>query len=325
MLVVRAIQMAAIVATAGVFAFVFLVLPRASREILPAEGKELARWVWLTCVWGVLLALASWLLWLALVAASMSAKAIGQALSVDVLSAVLSGTTFGKVWLLRFGLMLILAAEIFLSQRRAHGSAPALEPIGAFLASALLITLPWASHAVGTESSMRPVHLAADAAHILGAGLWLGALVPLLFVLSVARSSGDRAWQSLAAIATQRFSLLGIVAITLLLLTGLINAWLLVGSFPALFETSYGRLVSLKVVLFVVIVAIAGVNRLKLRPRLSANEDWDERARGALKKLRRNVIAEIWLGATILAIVGGLGVTPPSAHEHHRMQDHRHS
>ena len=45
------------------------------------------------------------------------------------------------------------------------------------------MTLAWAGHAVGTERSVRPFHLTADALHLLGAGLWLGALVPLLLVL----------------------------------------------------------------------------------------------------------------------------------------------
>jgi len=92
-----------------------------------------------------------------------------------------------------------------------------------------------------------------------------------------------------------------------------------------LLETSYGRLVSLKVVLFVGIVSIAAVNRLKLRPQLPADGGWDERSERALEKLWRNVIAEICLGAIILAIVGGLGLTSPSAHEQHHIGNHLHT
>ncbi len=74
------------------------------------------------------------------------------------------------------------------------------------------------------------------------------------------------AWSALAAIATQRFSSLGLIAVTTLLVTGLINAWFLVGSVPALIETPYGQLLSTKVALLAAIVSIAAVNRLKLRP-----------------------------------------------------------
>ena len=87
----------------------------------------------------------------------------------------------------------------------------------------------------------------------------------------------------------------------------------------ALVDTDYGRLVALKVALFVVIVATAVVNRLKLRPRLSAAD-----ARSTLVALRRNALAELCLGVAILAVVASLGLTPPSAHDHEHMEDHLH-
>ena len=133
------------------------------------------------------------------------------------------------------------------------------------------------------------------------------------------------AWSALAAIATQRFSSLGLIAVTTLLVTGLINAWFLVGSVPALIETPYGQLLSTKVALLAAIVSIAAVNRLKLRPRLPAGGDWHEAAQAALQRLRRNVIAEILLGAVILVIAGTLGTMRPPFHthgpavEHHRV------
>src|SRR5207244_4425680 len=108
----------------------------------------------------------------------------------------------------------------------------------------------------------------------------------------------------LAAIATRRFSTLGVLAVVTLVVTGLINAWFLVGSFPALIETSYGRLVSTKMVLFAIIVSIAAFNRLKLMPGLTAGGNRDDMSQAALERLWRNVIAEVCLGAIILAIVG---------------------
>jgi putative copper resistance protein D len=131
----------------------------------------------------------------------------------------------------------------------------------------------------------------------------------------------------LAAIATQRFSALGVFAVATLLISGFLNAYFLVGSFEALANTTYGRLVALKVGLFVVIVSIAAVNRLKLRPRLSVDRDWGDTAKDALSTLRRNVIAELCLGAAILAAVAALGLTPPSVHRHEQMEhqpDHSH-
>jgi len=95
----------------------------------------------------------------------------------------------------------------------------------------MLMTLAWAGHAVGTATSVQPLHLAADAFHLLGAGPWLGALVPLPLVLARARITPAHRSHVLASEATRRFSRLGIFAVATLALTGLINAWLLVGDF----------------------------------------------------------------------------------------------
>src|SRR5262249_17729990 len=162
------------------------------------------------------------------------------------------------------------------------------------LAAALLMSLAWVGHAVGTPPPLRALHLASDAAHLFGAGLWLGALVPLLFVWQAAARSRLPAWHSLAGLATNPFSSLGVVAVAALALTGFINASVLVGSFAALIDTDYGRLVALKVALFVVIVAIAAFNRFKLRPLLSAAD-----ARSTVVALRRNALVELCLGAAI--------------------------
>lgn len=323
MFVVRLAQMAAVVLLAGAFAFAFLVLPPAARQNERAASDQLDRWLGRCCAWALPLALVSWLFWLAFVAERMS----GKAPDYDVLATVLSRTTFGQLWSLRFGLMLLLAVQIFLSYRPARAHSPWVRVAGAGLALVVLMSLPWAGHTVGTQQPLRVIHLTADAAHLLGAGLWLGALAPLLFVLHAARRSDSPDWHALAAIATQRFSALGVFAVATLLISGFLNAYFLVGSFEALANTTYGRLVALKVGFFVVIVSIAAVNRLKLRPRLSLDRDWGDTAKDALSTLRRNVIAELCLGAAILAAVAGLGITPPSVHRHDQVDhpgDHLH-
>jgi hypothetical protein len=51
-------------------------------------------------------------------------------------------------------------------------------------------------------------------------------------------------------------------------LTGIVNAWILVGSFKALTATEYGHLLMGKTALFAAMLMIAAVNRLRLTPRL---------------------------------------------------------
>jgi len=66
--------------------------------------------------------------------------------------------------------------------------------------------------------------------------------------------------------AVLRLSTLGIVSVVTLVATGIINILMLVGSVAALVGTDYGRLLLVKIALFLVMLAIAGVNRLLLTP-----------------------------------------------------------
>jgi len=321
MFLVRAIHIGATVLAAGAFAFFFLIARGALKENGAGAGADVDRWLRLITGWSLLVALASWLAWFALVSASMSGRAITQALAPDIAITVLTRTTFGHVWTLRLALMALLAGELFVSRKRTPAGSGGIRWLGGVLTACLLMTLAGAGHAVATERPDRLLHLASDAAHLLAAGLWLGALVPLLLVLTRARA-GASGWHAFAADTTERFSAVGVFAVAMLLATGVINAWLLVGSFSALVETPYGQMLSLKLALFGVIIAIAAVNRLKLRPRLLTDAESDGAPRAAITALWRNVIVEICLGAIILLIVGVLGVTPPSIHM--RMHEHMH-
>jgi len=284
--IVRALHLAATVAAAGAFAFRFLVLPR-------TQAISVEPWLRRICAWGIALALASWLSWLVLLAASMSGRPLAQAWHSDVLVTVLARTTFGHAWILRSVLFLALAAKLAWSGRKAH-----LDGLEAALAVAALVSVAWTGHAVGTN----PWHLVSDALHLLGVGLWLGALLPLLLVLGRARGAATPAWQALAHACTRRFSALGVTAMALLVITGLVNASFLVGSLAAM-ASPYGQLLAAKLTLLVAILMLAAINRWRLMPS------------EAIKPLWRNALAELCLGAGILAIVGVLGMTEPPAHQ----------
>lgn len=108
----------------------------------------------------------------------------------------------------------------------------------------------------------------------------MGGLLPLWLVFRLAMT--DQSLGSTMQVATHRFSTLGVLAIGTLLATGFVNAWVLVGTLPALFETGYGRLLLLKIALFADMVAIASVNRFRLTPRLPRREPTDQLARNML-------------------------------------------
>jgi putative copper resistance protein D len=103
------------------------------------------------------------------------------------------------------------------------------------------------------------------------------------------------------------------VSVGTLLVTGIVNAWILVGSIHALIVTGYGQLLLVKLVVFAIMLGFAATNRFWLTPRLALSSENDPQLE-ALRQLTRNSVAEIALGLTIFAIVGVLGTLHPAIH-----------
>jgi uncharacterized membrane protein len=149
--------------------------------------------------------------------------------------------------------------------------------------------------------------------HLIAAAAWVGALVPLALFLAVAK---DDASLAAARTATLRFSALGVASVATLFVTGSINSWYLVGGVAEFVGTDYGRLLLVKIALFLGMVAIAAVNRFHLTPAIANTPDTAV-ARQALWQLRRNAAIEATAGAVIVGIVAVLGTLPPASHAHH--------
>lgn len=172
------------------------------------------------------------------------------------------------------------------------------------MAAALVGSLAWAGHAIGGRGVEGLLHPAADVLHLIAAAAWVGALVPLALLLTM--TGVDAASLATARTATVRFSTLGIVSVATILITGIVNTWYLAGSIPALVGTDYGRLLLIKIALFLGMVGIAAFNRLRLTPRLVQNADVPN-AQAARRLLSRNATVEATLSAAIIAIVAVLG------------------
>jgi putative copper resistance protein D len=236
---------------------------------------------------------------IALVLCQAAAMAGSPAAAVDyaAVSAVLLETRFGRVWCWH----LLLAAILALACLGRHPR----RPVVLFLSLGLLASLGWVGHAAMDDGSTRIAHELNQTAHLLAAGLWLGGLVPLAWVLrQVRRQPGDFEI-SVTRDALRNFSHMGYAAVVLIALTGAINTLFLVGSLDAMFDTPYGRLLAFKILLFLVMVVVALINRFRLAPRLSGDP-------GALRALGRTVALEQGLALSVLAIVSVLGTWPPA-------------
>ncbi len=321
---VRAIHFGATIMVAGVAFFIVFIAEPAFRKTgasagLPAIVRQRLAWIaWIA----LLLMVLSGAAWLVLVAQSMSDGSLADVFSEGTLWTVLTQTGFGRVWLARFVLACLLAALFAPFLLAGRSKSVWINVAVVALAAALVGTLAWAGHAVGGIGVEGIIHPAADVLHLLAATAWVGMLLPLALLLWTAeRDAGSVA---MARGAATRFSTFGVASVGTLLITGAINTWYLAGSVPALTDTDYGRLLLLKVVLFLGMVAIAAVNKLRLTPGLTVEASVSA-TQDALRQLRRNTAIEVAVGAAVIAVVALLGVTPPGLVEEAMPHAHHHS
>jgi putative copper resistance protein D len=294
----RAVHFAATAMTAGNILFQAAIAGPVSRG--QADVAAVVRARALRISWfGVAIAVISGTIWLMLQTVSMSGMPLDQALTPDVLSTIVNDTQFGQVTVIRAGIVICLVVCLVCDR------AAIAQWLGLATSFALAAALAWTGHAGSTFGAMGYLHLAADSLHVLAAAAWIGGLLPLILFLRIARRSNS---PLLASDAVGRFSTLGIVAVATLMLTGVINTAILVGSVRALFVTEYGQLLLIKLALFTVMLTFAAINRLSLTPRLDKSDD---AARGALI---RSSTMELALGLVIFAMVGVLGTLHPAIH-----------
>lgn len=297
----RAAHFAATAATAGTLLFRAVVAEPAlhsAEQLKPAVEGRLRGLVWS----GLAISLISGVPWLLLQAAAMSGQTFGEALTSGAVVTVLNETQFGLVSEIRLALAILLALCLAFDRRQTARWLALVTAVG------LVAAIAWTGHAASTPSSLGVLHLAADALHLCGAAAWTGGLMSLALLLNMFRRHREFAGPMFQLDVVRRFSLLGMASVAALVISGIVNAWILVGSFRALVLTDYGWILMLKIAAFLAMVALAGVNRLWLTPRLAAPDGTPLRA------LARNTVAEIVLALFIFAIVGVLGMLHPAAH-----------
>lgn len=296
----RAIHFGATMLVFGEIVFVASVAGVAWRRTAAASNAGLDRHSFVVCAAALAAGALSGVAWLLVEAMQMAGATIGDVIGNATVVVVLRETEFGHVFLLRALLWLALGVSLVAMRTRAPSRMRVC--IAVAVAAAYLATLAGAGHAAAANGgTVRIVHIGADALHLLAAGAWLGALPPLVWCLMHAPSP------SAVLRLAQRFSVLGIACVLVLIASGIVNSLFLVGSFAALFGTAYGQLLDVKLALFAAMLAIAATNRFRLTPRLASGDT-------SRRSLRRNAMLEIAGGVGIVGIVGALGTMVPGAH-----------
>jgi copper transport protein len=204
------------------------------------------------------------------------------------------GSTFGAVMLVRLGVILAAAFLLRPLLRGDGGESKADLALLGVLGVAALATWPLTGHP--TASPVAGVSVVVDAIHLAAASVWLGGLVMLAAFLL--RKANERELGAILPI----WSRWAATAVTALILAGTVQALIEVSSLDGLVNSTYGRLILIKIALVVAVLGVAAVSRRMVRGRTAESEP---------RGLRRIVIAELAITAVILGVTSALVQIPP--------------
>ncbi|GAB2830564.1 copper resistance protein CopC [Streptomyces chlorus] len=165
----------------------------------------------------------------------------------------------GIALLARVALLVLTAAALLRLPRlpRGHGepadrTPPARLAVGTVLAVALALT--WASAEHASAGIQVPLAMTSSVLHLLAMACWLGGLTALLIILFRADTPPPVA-------TVTRFSRLAFLSVTVLVVTGVYQSWRGLGSWSALADSSYGRTLTVKLVVTAALLLAAGLSR----------------------------------------------------------------
>jgi copper transport protein len=209
---------------------------------------------------------------------------------------LLLGTAWGRTWL--YGalgsLAVVVACRAHVAGRRGAGA------VSSVLILAMGVFPAVTGHA--NAGDLRRFTLAADVLHVWAMGGWVGGLATIL-LLEWAHRHGPIPSGSLLRELIPHFSPVAMTSVGVLSLTGLFASWVHVDGVGALFGTTYGRLLLLKLALVGGVLGLGAINFRRLTPRLDTPE-----GPGAM---RRSAGVELGIAGLVLVVTAVLVRTSP--------------
>jgi copper transport protein len=290
----RGLHFIALTLLLGTLGFRLLLLPRLRLE--SAVALDVRRRVWRTAAFAVLALVSAVVVRLWLESAALHGTE--RALDRGLLSFMLTGTSWGRVWIVQAWLLGLFAAAVAAAR-------PARDRFALFIAvpAALgLAAIPALSgHAADTTGSGILVVIN-DTLHVAAAGAWLGTLAMIGVAAVPALTRADTAPERPIADMIERFSPLALTAAAVLILSGVVNSLLHFGSLGQLVSTAYGRTLLIKLALVIGVLATGAYNWRRLRPRLGGA--------GSVPWLRRNIVLELTFALAVFAATAYLTGLP---------------
>lgn len=286
-------------------------LGRHTDELTPVLVR---RWLWLAWPALGLLIVVSFAA-LVFQAASAAGLPLGEVLSGRAVSRLLMSTRYGWLWLVRIVLLVGLAGTLAWIAAAPWTSSRVAWWVGVATSGLALLTISASGHASAVPE--RPLlAIAMDWLHMAAAGLWVGGLVHLGLTLPAALArvdAGER--RAVLGRLVPRFSVVAGVAVAVLVATGVYSSLLHVPSLAALMDTTYGAALTMKLLIFAVLLGIAAINLLVIHPRfraaLASRRKRQDDASGR-RAFRWLVLGEVVAAVLVLAVTGVLTGLPPA-------------
>src|SRR5580704_13309443 len=166
--------------------------------------------------------------------------------SADMTLADVSGANFFIAGAI--GICAAITIVILSGARRSRGYADLLFPAAAIIASSVMT-----SHAMARLEFRAPL-VAVTALHQAATATWLGGLPYLLIAIRRAENP------ELARQISARFSQLALISVCVLASAGFVLGFAYVGSFRAAYGTSYGAMVTAKIIMFGLLLLLGALN-----------------------------------------------------------------
>ncbi|MGC4941531.1 CopD family protein [Kribbella sp. DT2] len=215
-----------------------------------------------------------------------------------------SGVTAGLQALI-YSLGALLLMSLFLKPVRRQVDKIAGIGVAVVLVAALFLMVP--SRSADLEPAYFASHLVTTL-HPYAGGFWIGALIVLsglaLSRRQLSQDTGGLVWASV----WQRFSIMAQACVTVLLVSGLLEAWTAVGSVSIgdILSTTYGKYLLLKVLLVFSILGLGAFNEAVLLPKIArvrAAGDGRSLFHLVLGHFPKVVLIEAVLGVGVLAVM----------------------
>ncbi|HEY4681311.1 MAG TPA: CopD family protein [Nitrosarchaeum sp.] len=207
-------------------------------------------------------------------------------------------TNFGNMWLIRMTITVILLGLWFRMDRKKNLSIKNKIPMLAATLG-LIGTSSLIGH--GAASGETPAVIL-DYIHNFVAAVWIGGIIYFVFTLLPTFSQLEETKrEKMTLVLIPRFSIMFIVAVGVVIITGPTLMWFLESDVGLITESVYGKLILVKISIAAIMVGLGAYFQFKIQKK--AEKDLQSGSIAVYKKLKRSLKFDVILGIILLGVV----------------------